>query len=362
MRDTILTSLFLASATLTSASRLECLHTRSRELAVAASCGDEGSLNYCFSQIPVPTQPEALSPELEHCLVSAGCTPAESQIEALWVLKQCDNPSSDLRRGRRQTSLEESDDDASPPAAAAAAAAKDPMIGARNPLPAITAAMHLPRQDNTPGATTTPAAAAAAAADADQLTSPSPCFTDVTTDTTTCPVQTTGPDAGKKLPCFPTVLTSARCRDGLICQFDSQGSPSCMFNHSTPPIEGIIIAAVFASAVALGVCSICFLCCRERRAHRRTERAAEAARIAKEAKTQATVAAKRPGVSITGGVSGSAVEGQPLMYQGGGGGGASSPGPQQQHFPQQGQMPMQQQGYGAGNPFADAAHDGHPLR
>ncbi|KAK4040224.1 hypothetical protein C8A01DRAFT_35738 [Parachaetomium inaequale] len=337
MRNTILTSLFLASATLTSASRLECLYTRSRELADAASCGHEGSLNYCFSQLPLTIQPEALSSELERCFVAAGCTPDESQIEALRVLQQCDSPSADLRRGRRH-------DDASP----LAAAANEPLLAARNPLPGVvTAAMNPPLAARQTATTTT---------NNDNPSSPSPCFTDSTTDITTCPIQTTGPSSGKKLPCFPTTQTTPVCRDGLICQADAQGNPSCMYKHSSLAIDGIIISAVFAAAVVVSVFSICFLCCRERREHRRIERAAEAARIAKEAKTQATVAAKRPGTAVTGGVSGPAVEGQPLMYQGGGGGGVggpSSPGPQQQHFPQQ--------GYAAGNPFSDAGHDGHPA-
>jgi hypothetical protein len=127
-----------------------------------------------------------------------------------------------------------------------------------------------------------------------------------------------------------------------------------MYKHRGLDLGGIIIACIFAGAIAVSIVAICFFCCRERRQHKRIERAAEAARIAKEAKTQATVAAKRPGVSVTGGLSSSsapAVEGQPLMYQTGGAGpsiGRSSPGPQGQ-------------GYGGANPFVDAPHDQHPA-
>lgn len=350
MRDTILASLFLASATLTSASHLECLHTRSQELSVAASCGHDGSLNYCFSHLPAAHTPEDLTASLESCFVNAGCTPAESQIETLRVLEQCDNPNSDLRRGRRQLASENSNGDSSHPHAAAAGAKE--ALGARDPIAAgMTAAMNLPRH--------TGLAAIVGRQDAATTTanaSPSPCFTESTTEITTCPTQTTGAESGKKLSCFPTPMVTPKCRDGLICQADAQGNPSCMVKHSALGVDGIIIAAVFAGAIAVSIIAICFLCCRERSEHRRTERAAEAARIAKEAKTQATVAAKRAGTSVTGGVSGPAVEGQPLMYQGGGGGaGPSSPGPQQQHFPQQG-------GYAAGNPFNDAGHDGHAMR
>ncbi|KAK3906632.1 hypothetical protein C8A05DRAFT_29485 [Staphylotrichum tortipilum] len=332
-------SLVLASATLAAGSRLECVQSNSRQLAVAASCGDEGSLNYCFSHLPDSTLPEALSPALERCFVSAGCTPTESTVEAFWAIKRCDSPSADLRRARRQPNAD----------GALAAAAAEPLLAARNPLPAamVTAMDNnlIPRQDDP--ATTSNA-------------SPSPCFTDTETSITTCPTQTTGSESGKKLSCYPTVTTTAKCREGLICQADGQGNPSCMYKHSSLDLGGIIIAVIFASAIVIAVVSICFMCCRERREHRRIERAAEAARIAKEAKTQATVASKRPGVSVTGGVgAGAAVEGQPLMYQGGGGG-PSSPGPQQQYFPPQGQMPMQSQGYGGANPFADG-HETHPA-
>ncbi|KAL2159504.1 hypothetical protein VTH06DRAFT_2509, partial [Thermothelomyces fergusii] len=177
--------------------------------------------------------------------------------------------------------------------------------------------------------------------------SPSPCFTDVTSSSTSCTIKTGGP-SGKEMSCFPVVIATPRCRDGLICTSDAHGNPSCMYKHSRLETDGIVIAIFFASSIVVSIVSVCFLCCRERAEHRRLERAAEAARIAKEAKTQATVAAKRPGPGVTGAASGAAVEGQPLMYQGGGAG-PSSPSPQQQPF-------------AAGNPFTDAGQDGNPLR
>jgi hypothetical protein len=347
MRDSILTSLILASATLTSATPLQCFHTRSRELAVAASCGDEGSLSACFSNLPLSAQPEALSESLQQCFVSAGCTPAESQIEAAWALNQCNAPpSNDLRRGRRQPSPNNDIDDTIPLGAAAAG----PLLGARNPLPAQITAMNLPRQNSADPTPTTDGPRG----------SPSPCFTDEVSSMETCPIETAGPNKGKKGPCTTVGVSIPKCREGLICKSDGRGNPSCMWKETSPGLAGIIIAVVFAAFIAVSVITICFLCCRERREHRRIERAAEAARIAKEAKTQATVAAKRPGVSVTGGVSGPAVEGQPLMYQGGGGagGGSSSPG----GGAQQGYQQQQPQGYGGANPFSDAQQDGHPLR
>lgn len=342
-------SLFLASATLASASRLECVQTRSRELSTAASCGDEGSLNTCFSQLPQSTVAESLPEELERCFQSAGCTAAESQVEAFWVLRRCaDAPSNDLRRARRRSpDLDDS---------SLAAAAKEPLVGARAALPAAAyTGMNYARADAT---TATDTAVTTAS---DTTASPSPCFTDSTSSYTTCPIV-----SGKKQACVPTQNITPVCRDGLICRSNNAGDPSCMYKQSSLGIAGTIIAVAFAIVIAVSIGSICFLCCRERRAHGRMERAAEAARIAKEAKTSATAAAKRPGHSVTAAAGGPAVEGQPLMYQTG----PPSPQAHQQEFPPQqfgslehhGQGGQQGQGYGgAPNPFADS-HDGHPLR
>ncbi|KAK0715612.1 hypothetical protein B0H67DRAFT_554104 [Lasiosphaeris hirsuta] len=324
-----LASLFLLASA--SPNRTECLQTRSRELAASASCGNEGSLNYCFSHLSSEsaTAPELLTAELERCFVSAGCTPAESQIEAFWTLQLCDgaiNP--DLRRRRTY---------------------QDPE-GAI-PLPRAAGITLAPRQDTTaapaPDATTPPSPTTKPA-------SPSPCFTETLVSINSCPLQETGPDAGKRLPCFPTVAPSSVCVEDLICQIDGQGNPSCMYRQSQPGLAGIIIAIFFASAVFISVCSICFFCCREQRVQRRLTRAAEAAKIAADAKTQALVAAKR------GNTSPDAADRQPLM--------ADAPA-----------VPGLPRGYAAGgyrdqgadgfqrgqqqqNPFVDDERDAHPLR
>ncbi|KAL2152962.1 hypothetical protein VTH82DRAFT_4117 [Thermothelomyces myriococcoides] len=358
MRDAaLLSSLLLASAATTTyasaASRLDCLRTRGREIAVAASCGQEASLNECFSNLPITADSDLLSSELESCFVNAGCTAEESLIEALHFLERCDKQQQqqqqqpDLRRRhhphyRRYDSAMDPAAAPGPAAAGAGAEAKEPLLDDRaaEPLPAGVTAMNLPREtfaamvarqdDNT--ATTTAS---------ESRGSPSPCFTDVTSTTSSCTIKLDGP-SGKEMSCFPLTIATPRCRDGLICTSDAHGNPSCMYKHSSLGTDGIIIAIVFAGVIVVSVVSVCFLCCRERAEHRRMERAAEAARIAKEAKTQATAASKRPGPSVTGPVSGAAVEGQPLMYQAPGGARSSSP--------------------GAGNPFTDAGNDSQPLR
>lgn len=297
MRNPLITSLAVASATLASAGRLECLYTRSQELSKAASCGYQDSLNNCFSHIPLTTIPEALISEVEKCFVNAGCTDAEAEIEAFWVLQQCDKPTPDLRRNLRGGS-----DPAKP------VIAREPLgaMAARAAMPVVTAAMHEPRQANdaTPVTTTN-----------ERASSPSPCFTDKPTSVKICPSQ----PPGSKLTCHYQETTVPVCREELICRSDNQGNPSCMWKQTEFGTDGTIIAIIFASAVAISIVSVCFMCCKERREQTRLRKEAEAAKIAKEAKIEQTVAAKRPGVSVTGGVGASAAAeaSQPLMYQGG---------------------------------------------
>jgi len=316
--------ILLASAGSANNNRLECLHNRSQELAALASCGDEGSLNYCIANLvstDAATPIEQLTSELESCFVNAGCTNAESQIEALWTLNRCDEEPSELRR-RRNGAI--------------------PLPREAAPLPGITMMAARQATDNQPAPT--------APASPSTLT----CFTETSIDITSCPLQTTGAGAGKKLSCFPTVVPSSVCADGLICQIDAQGNPSCMNKQSKLPLEGIIIAIIFASFIVVSVVSICFFCCKERRQQNRLIRAAEAAKIATEAKTQAKVDAMKAG--NRGGGASDGMDRQPLMSQPampqqdshyGGAGGAYAPAPGADYDAGHGQ-----------NPFTDA----HPMR
>lgn len=333
----VLASCFLlVSATSPSNSRPECINQRSQELAARASCGDEGSLNYCFSNlvsVDAATPIEQLTSEIESCFVSAGCTNAEAEIEALWTLRGCDEEPSDLRR-RREAAM--------------------PLGRDASPFPGLTVIEA--RQ-----ATTTATNPPAAANPTNPANSPTSCFSDTVVQITTCPTQATGTEAGKKLSCFPADATQSVCIEGLICQFDGQGHPSCMFKQSKLPLEGIIIMIVFASAIVVATASICFFCCRERRSQNRLIRAAEAAKIAQEAKTQAMVDSKKQSSRGLGGASpGDGMDRQPLMGQHAG-----------EDLPA---LPSMPQSYGGGyqqgapsdyggshtqNPFVDSSH---PLR
>ncbi|KAK4159244.1 hypothetical protein QBC43DRAFT_131655 [Cladorrhinum sp. PSN259] len=297
MRNTLLTSLLGASAAHLAAAgssntqnkpseadQLACISSRAAELAAAASCAGslQSKLHTCLADLP------SLS-AIESCFTDANCP----GTTAAWALSHCTSASSDLRRRDAQ------------------------------PLAAIpTAAPHF-----------------VALFGREASSSPSPCFSDEFVTITQCTT-----DNGAKT-CSPSASPSAVCVEGLICKYDNQGNPSCMYKHSSIGIAGIIIAIIFACALVVSIFGICFFCCKERKEQARLEKQAEAAKIAKEAKA-ATAAAKRPGKSVTGGVGeiGGQNQGQPLMYEGGdvgaghqgGGGGA---------------------GYGsAANPFSDGHH------
>ncbi|KAK0621631.1 hypothetical protein B0T17DRAFT_618057 [Bombardia bombarda] len=364
LRNTSLLLLLAGSASTAHTLTRQCLRTRSRELASKASCGDEGSINYCFSQA-ISLDSSADTPaaeEIERCFSNAGCTSEEAHIEAFWTLQRCSPPpsadntngGSDLRRHRRAEQHLRNED-----MLGAAKAAAAMLLEVREAAPAP---MPLnPRQDGTTTTTT----------GVNTAVSPFPCTTTTEVSISSCPIQSTGPSSGKALSCFPTTSPSAVCRDGLIC---SQGNQSCMYNHNQLDLAGIIIAIVFAVAVVVSVFSICFLCCREKRSQKRLERAEEAAKIVHDAKNAAVVAAKRPVAGARAAADADAMDGQPLMrdadagarggghdlpplppmpqlYGGGGGGGGGG-------YQQMGQGHSDAGGH---NPFQDEP-DSHPLR
>ncbi|KAL8307601.1 hypothetical protein RB597_000903 [Gaeumannomyces tritici] len=273
-----------------SSKRALCLASRSAELADLAACGHAGSISYCLSH-PAQSWPAAgglgqvlgygavvEAADIQRCFVDAGCTRREAAVEAEWALRRCDelgdSPSmADLRRRHHHHHQNHGRE-----AAAAAAAA--------TPAPRI-----LDARQTQGGTTTTTTAAPPAASAATTATTSSPpqtavCRTTRTISTTTCPVQTTGPESGRQLPCFPTGLAVAECLPGWRCGSDRQGNQTtttttCDRLDDRVPTAGVVIGLVLAVAAVAGAATICFCCCRERREHRSVRRAAEAAAIAR---------------------------------------------------------------------------------
>ncbi|KAL8406169.1 hypothetical protein RB596_004860 [Gaeumannomyces avenae] len=264
-----------------SSKRALCLASRSAELADLAACGHAGSISYCLSH-PAQSRPAGglgqvlgygavvEAADIQRCFVDAGCTRREAAVEAEWALRRCDelgdSPSmADLRRRHHHHQQNHGRE--------AAAATPAPRI--------------LDARQTQGGTTATTTAAPPAASAATTATTSSPpqtvCRTIRTISTTTCPVQTTGPESGRQLPCFPTGLAVAECLPGWRCGSDGQGNPTatCDRPDDHVPTAGVVIGLVLAVAAVAGAATICFCCCRERREHRRVRRAAEAAAIAR---------------------------------------------------------------------------------
>ncbi|KAK3955138.1 hypothetical protein QBC32DRAFT_206098 [Pseudoneurospora amorphoporcata] len=262
---------------------LECLRTRSHELAAIAACGDEGALNHYFSTFPtdLSTGDAKFLKTLTKCYIDSGCNEEETPGQIVAAAKRCSAPAPHEHHQLGQRSLNEKDAfynhrlripvvPAQPVAVARAAvtpAPFDPDVVLM--MSKITAAPILPRADET--AETRPS----------------------DKEVQSCPIQSTGTSSGKKLPCFPTSVPVDVCVEGLICRNENGQGISCMYKQSGLDTAGIVMAIYFAATIALSICGLCFFCCRERRTIKKLERAAEAAKIAKEAKTSAMVANKR---------------------------------------------------------------------
>lgn len=286
-----------------SSKRAFCLTSRSGELAELASCGHQGSISYCLSHPTTHRAGGGLSQafgygaapvepaDLEHCFVDAGCTAREAAVEAEWALRRCDElgdePSmADLRRRRHHHQQQQQ---------------QHPARGAAAVTPAPRALVLGARQPQAPPGGTAPAPAGTAAAAA-ATTQQTGCHTTRTTSTTICPLQTTGPESGKKLPCFPTDVAYSVCMEGYLCQADRQGVSTCLKLDNRVPPAGVAVGVFFAVAAAATAAAICFCCCRERREHRRIRRAAEAAAIARDAHNAAAARKNGSGGGGGGGV------------------------------------------------------------
>ncbi|KAH8912166.1 hypothetical protein BR93DRAFT_963360 [Coniochaeta sp. PMI_546] len=294
--------------------RLQCLRSDNHHIIEQTACGDEGSIAYCLGNLQ-PTAWDALVKQVETCYVNAGCNEAEAGVETLWTLSQCDpakERGADLRK--RQAAKASDTETAAPnkPATTAKAGPKTTLVAATTePAPTTekaatteqaatttTQATTSSTEAETTSATTqdtsspTTATATAAAAGLAHSGRPLQCFTTSLVPVTSCPIQSTGSRSGHAMSCFPTTVPTSVCAEGLICDLDGNGNPSCMYAYTNFDAAGVVIAIFFAVAVTAAVALIATLCCREKRQQKR----AEAAAIAKEA--QLLSAKARMGVSV----------------------------------------------------------------
>jgi len=388
---TTLVALLLVSGTDAYRSTSQCLQSLSRELAAAAACGHEGSLNYCLSNLPEAAydapKPSAALGHLQDCFVNAGCTDAEAEIEAVWTLKRCQSPGELRARARgggggdddeeddgdgdeeetptRHHATKTTEKQKEKPTEKTSEKTKEKTTEKKTTEPETTATPE-------PTTPTTAAAVARTTPTTDPTTSttsqntspqeaivsgrPTQCLATSMVDVSVCPTQSTGANSGSRLPCFPTKAAASGCSAGLICATGTGGDVTCMFAHNGLDAGGVFVALFFSAAVAASLFFMIFFCCRERREQRKLAKAAEAAAIARDVRK-----GKAPAVAV----SVSAVPplprtssmpaqqnveaGQPLLEQDVAG------------------APQQQQNYGlpAGyhDPFADQHHmDQHQMR
>ncbi|KAF3059483.1 hypothetical protein GL218_05162 [Daldinia childiae] len=201
-------------------------------LSAAAACGDKGSLAHCFRNVPEYVEAD----DLERCFRNAGCTSAESTIEAAFIINNIHNGKSvaELRR--------------------------------RGPEP-------IPAETGTSSATATGGVFSASIE----------CSSSTTTLATSCPIQSTGSESGKTLSCFETQVPTSVCKAENICSTDKDGNDLCMVRHDTLDVGEIIITAFLATVFGLGFATLLFFCCRDKSAQRKRKAQAEAAAIAKTA-------------------------------------------------------------------------------
>ena len=289
--------------------RLQCLRDVNGQIMDLSSCGHKGSIAYCLGNLQ-PTARDSLLQQVETCYLNAGCDEAESKLEAVRTLAECDQ-AEDLRKrqGAKATDAETETEAATADKPAtttksgpkttlvagtteeakttekattsptkAAATTSSPSTSTDSPTPSSTTSSS--STTATSQATTTTAAPGLGLAHSGR---PLVCFTTSLHSTTTCPIQSTGSQKGHALSCFPTAVPTSVCAEGLICQQDDDGNGTCMYAYTKFDAAGVVIAIFFAVAVTAAVALIATLCCREKRAHKR----AAAAAIAAEARRMA---------------------------------------------------------------------------
>ncbi|KAI0160941.1 hypothetical protein GGR52DRAFT_576354 [Hypoxylon sp. FL1284] len=244
----LLPLLLLSPASASAADRSACVREGASDLAAAAACGDKGALQYCFGIVPQHLE----TGDLERCFHDAGCTSAEAAIEAAFILHNCDGDRSVAELRRR-----------APEIVAVQTAA--PPLAARQDPPAPTSS-----------------------ADNGGFTPSIQCSTETTFSTSSCPVQSTGSDSGRPLPCFPTTATTSVCAADNICMKDKKGLDVCMLRNNSLDVGAAIVTSILAACFAIGFATLVVLCCRDKRAERRRRARKEAADIAKTNAANAT--------------------------------------------------------------------------
>ncbi|KAI1815181.1 hypothetical protein GGS20DRAFT_359014 [Poronia punctata] len=233
----------VAASSSSSSHRAICVRENAPLFAEAASCGNRNKLRECL--LNAPSQSIALR-DLETCFVEADCTIAEATVEALIIVKNCDD-----------------------------ASGSSPELRKRGPNPVAMPEPTPQPQDNNDDKETSPATTSTPA-----FSTPKECSTEKLIPTTDCPLKTVEPGKVTKLPCTSTTYTSMVCAATNVCLDDGK----CVYRDDHLTVSGLVATIALAAAFALALGTILTLYIREKSHLRKMRIQAESKKIREEAR------------------------------------------------------------------------------
>ncbi|KAI8667751.1 hypothetical protein NCS55_00797900 [Fusarium keratoplasticum] len=231
----------------------ECLAQNSADLAAYADCADQSALAGCLSKLESPEEPA-----VQGCYTDAGCSSQEAVAEARRTWQRCEElaKGEDLKKRFPAAPL--------PTIAPRVAAAGEP--GSKRTL------FKRETADTSSG---------------------KDCLTAKVKDTTACDVKTKSGTA-ETGSCSSITTTTSTCRDDVICtMLDNSNETICLVKKEMDT-AGIIIAIVFAGALALMMGYLTFMCCRDKKEQKRLAAKSEAVALARAATKKQRAAQRQP--------------------------------------------------------------------
>ncbi|KAJ4322386.1 hypothetical protein N0V84_004857 [Fusarium piperis] len=230
----------------------ECLAQNSADLAAYADCADQSALASCLSKLESPEEPA-----IQACYTDAGCSSQEAIAEAHRTWQRCDElaKGEDLKKRFPAAPL--------PTIAPRAAAANEP--GAKPTL----------YKRGSP-----------------DTSSGKDCLTEKVKDGSACDVKTKDGTSETGL-CSDVKITTSTCRDDVICTLNANNDTICLVKKEMDT-TGIIIAIIFAGALALMMGYLTFMCCRDRKEQKRLAAKSEAVALARAATKKQRAAQRQP--------------------------------------------------------------------
>ncbi|KAM0433317.1 hypothetical protein ACHAPT_004193 [Fusarium lateritium] len=231
----------------------KCLAQHSADLATYADCADQASLAACLSKLETVDEPA-----VEGCYTAAGCSSEEAAAEARRTWERCEELANGEDLKKRF------------PAA---------------PLPTLAPRVAAAGE---PGAKPTHYKRATGA----DTSSGKDCLTDKVKDTTACDVKTKDGKA-ETGSCSSVKTTTSVCREDVICTLNANNDHICLVKKDMDT-TGIIIAVVFAGALAGMMGYLTFMCCRDKKEQKRLAAKSEAVALARAATKKQRAAQRAP--------------------------------------------------------------------